>query len=163
MKTDPKKFNNWFKSAFNSSFCHQSLYFAFRNEPVHSTRITRYKLHSCLLSSWLHCVPVFLIFFQNLWDFFPKKGKKGVVDSEIHTGAAPHHSFLLVLQIFMHHLCTNRKKFSVKIPIYLGDSSFFFKYCLLNTFFLSQKKNTSNQTDIPLHFAAIVGHIKIWI
>ena len=85
--------------------------FAFRNEPVHSTRITRYKLRSCLLSSWLHCGLVFLFFSQNLWDFIKKEVKKGVVYSELHTGAAPHHSFLLVLQIFMRPLCTNRKKF----------------------------------------------------
>ena len=120
--------------------------FAFRNEPVHSTRITRYKLRSCLLSSWLHCGLVFLFFSQNLWDFIKKEVKKGVVYSKLHTGAAPHHSFLLVLQIFIHRLCTNRKKFSVNIQISLGNSSF---CCIQSIAFKKDTFGQSHYREVP--------------
>ena len=101
--------------------------FAFRNEPVQCALYQNYQIQASFMFAFelITLWPSFPIFSPKFMRFFSKKGKKGVVDTEIHTGAAPHHSFLLVLQILMHHLCTNRKKFSVKIPFSLGNSSFF--------------------------------------
>ena len=80
--------------------------------------------------------------------------------------AAPHHSILLhnYMCIVPHHngvvQCTDRQKFSIKIPIYFGNSSFcwcFLKHILL----VPEDESFEEQWRPTLHFAATVGYFKI--